>query len=744
MNIADICIAFTVSILSVAFPLLLTVISRLDDKYQSVLLLELFKAELSWRIAKAALIVTLCCIFMYIVLAMPFCDHLPSVYRYVHLFLMVTALTVLIIYLLLFIRKVLTYFTPNKLLPYLMRIPDNDEHKYFRAIADLLYFAIPQADRSMAVSISNYMYSAFLAEREKHEDGPIEYPSSFYEAQSTIVRKLAALKNREFTFLNYRVAGGIWLLGELQDVEISDVTFRQLWEDMVTAVEYERDDFVQYFWEVAHQHFVYNLASVYEEHSDMADGLRVLNQEKIDHRKKERKRFLEFMYALGGMMLYEKRYHVFRGFFTHTTSQPASYDLLPLSMWQVFTGFVDFTDPYRLFQDGPLQRYYFYQRSGITGEGLVRYHTGQYFALLFLRQWSIVPYLMTIEPFNYPQAPINQSDKRTWLDQIGYFRKLVQEVYNNRGLLEAAGLGFLTDDWCRENNKTLPLHWIDEFDRSINDAFTAAENQQPVSAEKAQAFYTSSGNILRSTLETYADVFSQPIADNYDHWQINGVKSPMEKSPFAEDQGVSHLNFDSFVATMKAQDIKEAISETFMYKTTQRYLLKGADIFEAIDKIRIKAETHMIINFGISLEWYVTHEKVEGLTMKSYNSIHILTFTNFNREMMPSGLYLLRKEDLPYLHVSEPPADEIRDYGLELLVEKFHIYGSVIDLHLRRDLADQLTEEDRANASKLVLLYLAMHLEIRWKKQVKVVALNQYSEYRNNGIPNNLRDIKRW
>ena len=218
----------------------------------------------------------------------------------------------------------------------------------------------------------------------------------------------------------------------------------------------------------------------------------------------------------------------------------------------------------------------------------------------------------------------------------------------------------------------------------------------------------------------------------------------MEKSPFAEDQGISHLNFDSFIASMKGQEIREAISETFFFKTTLRYLLKGAEIFAAIDRTEIKADTHIIVNFGISLDHYINFEKVEGLTLATYKSIQIQTFTNFNRAMMPTGLYLLRKIDLPYLAVDEVPAEEIEAFGLRPLVGRFGIYGAVIDLNIRRDLAEQLAEEDQTNASKLVLIYLAMQLEVRWKQQIKVLALNQYSEYRNNGIPNILKDVKRF
>jgi hypothetical protein len=46
----------------------------------------------------------------------------------------------------------------------------------------------------------------------------------------------------------------------------------------------------------------------------------IINTLEIEKRNQERNKFLEFHYALCGLLLYEKRYHCINRIFNHTTS----------------------------------------------------------------------------------------------------------------------------------------------------------------------------------------------------------------------------------------------------------------------------------------------------------------------------------------------------------------------------------------------------------------------------------------
>lgn len=745
MNIADICITFTVSILSIAYPLLITVISRLDDKYSSILILELFRKEKVWVTFRILLLTTLALILIYIILNTPFGISVPSLFRYIHIALLVASLSALITFLFLFGRLVFVYFALPRVLQYFIGKKDNDEHLYFRAIADMLYFAIRQQDEITSKTISDYMYRAFLSVRENNVKGAVLYPVAYYETVSKIVLQLAQIDNKRFAFLDFRVAGGIWLLGELQDVEIHEATYANLWRNLVTTIEYERDDLVMHYWGRAHQHFVYQLAPVYAKHSSIDNGLQVLNQGAIDKRKQERKRFLQFNYALGGLLVYAKRYKAINRIFNYTTSQPPSYDLLPLSMQQIFYDYFSFIDPYHETSPANTERYYFPETEGIGAEGIVSSYTAKYFALLFIRQWTIIPYLVTIRPFDFPQLPATQSEKLMWLDSLPYFKNQVEWVLGQKELLADTRLDMINDEWCEKNDKPKPTKFIDDLIDSLKQSFERTEEIQPVSKEKVQQFYESSQKILKSAIEPYANIFKGTISKEYDNWIIGGIRTPIEKSPFAENQGVSNMNFDSFIASMQAEKIQHAISETFFYKTTQQYLLKGAELFAAIDKTKIKAETHIIVNFGIAIDHYVNFEKVQGLSINAYKGIEIISFSSYNMAVVSDTLFLMKKQDLPTLVFGDVEKKDIDKYALQLLDDRYKIWGTVIDLNTAQQIKEEINNENPGHdLKKSVLLYLAMQLEIRWKKQIKVVALIEYSEYRNNGLPNSLKDVKRF
>ena len=67
MGIVEICISFQVAILGIAYPIILQVITDLDNKYSSVLITELFEGESVWKVFKWVLRISLGSTFLYIV-----------------------------------------------------------------------------------------------------------------------------------------------------------------------------------------------------------------------------------------------------------------------------------------------------------------------------------------------------------------------------------------------------------------------------------------------------------------------------------------------------------------------------------------------------------------------------------------------------------------------------------------------------------------------------------------------------
>lgn len=744
MNIPEICITFIAALLGVAYPILLQVVSRLDEKYSSLVVVNVFKKETEWTLFRIFLNSSLVCVLSYLVINLPFLS-IPISQFFRHIFLSVFILSTLLLILtfLFFVKKIITYYSTNQVLQYFNRQKENDEHTYFQATSDILHLSIKKQDTVTAKTASEFIYKNFRNIRTLNAGNPVLYPDIYYQMAFKTVQELVFSKDERFIYLEHRSLGGVWFLGEHEKAKIHEVTFSWIWRGLVLAVKHERDDMVMQYWSVAHQHFIYELSTIQPRQVRVGEVLAIQNADEVDARKIERERFLEFNYALGGLLLYNNRHDNIRRIFRYTTSVPQSYDLLPLWMNEVFNLYFKFRDPYDYNFPFINSRYYFPNSEGIQGEGLVKYWICKYAALLFLRQYSIIPHLYFMEPLASPTVPEKQSEKRLWLENLDYFKKLIIEILDDRELLKGVGMDYLNPQWFIDNQKTDPNQFIENLKQSVTQAFEDSEQNQPISEVKKQSFVDSTKLIIIDAVTPYIGVFNQNIEGETKSWFVPSITMVAEKSAFSDNQDVDHTNFDSFLAGRQSSMIRKAISETFHMSETESYLLKTEDLFLAIDKLSIDSNEYVIVNFGIDLNYHVNYTKVSGLSETEYKSFKILTFDGYNRALMNATFFILKKQNLPTLIFKELTPEIIERYSLEEIEDNLHIYTSVIDLNLNEDIRNEVAaEETHTQLNKSVLMYIGMNLEIKWKKGTKMLALSQYSEFNNRGVPNDLIDVK--
>lgn len=118
MSPTDICITLIISVLGVALPILLQVISTLDDKYSSVLLVYLFNREKVKRGFIASLMAAVVASVLFLLQLPPLFD--VGLFNYLlensATFLLYVATVLLIIFLFLFVFKILQYLMPMRLI----------------------------------------------------------------------------------------------------------------------------------------------------------------------------------------------------------------------------------------------------------------------------------------------------------------------------------------------------------------------------------------------------------------------------------------------------------------------------------------------------------------------------------------------------------------------------------------------------------------------------------------------------
>jgi hypothetical protein len=748
MSIVDMCISFVIGLLSVAYPILLQVIATLDEKYSSVVIVELFKKEREYRFFKILLVVTLVLIGCYGIANLSvtiniLINSLPGLSLIIVCGLFLST-TLLITSFLLFISKILTYYTPSRIVNYFICKKEDRNYEYFNALGDILYFSIEKKLDGVALLIHEYYYKAFSDYRLKNSNEPVVYPDPYYALVLNIVSRLAPVSNPNFRFLEHRTVGGVWLIGEMKQIEISERTYGCLWRILTIAVQFERDDMVMLFWSNAHQHLVYHLSWITKEYENNGGESIIRNQEAVQKRDIERERFIEFTFALGGLLLFKNRLRCIKRMFRYTSSTPPSYDLLPLHMTQVFRSFFKFWDPHDEHFPFMGSKYWYPDTEGIGSEDLVKVWTCKYIAILFLRQYSIVKYYTYVEPVQLPQLPDKKTSRRIWIDHVDHFKRLIGEQYSNKELLDAVGLSFLTETWLHDQKKTGPLELVEQVKAKVIQAYERTEVEQEVSPLEVVKLKETTVMIIEKAFHEYDNLFDKKIVRNFTGYRSLGVRNLMDKSAFVADKEADYSNHYSVIAESVADNLEELVSGTFSIQSNQTFQVSEDDLFAAIDKLRPNPTKFVLINFGYNLDYWISANKYPGLTKDNYKNVPLYNFPNKN---IDSRIYIMHRDELPYLFTKKPNAKEIKKYDLEAIGDH-DIYFSILDLYRNKSVREEwlksvdIGEVTKADIEKKVQIYTVTNAVLRWKKGVKLTALAITYPYMNREvIPQNLDEI---
>lgn len=747
MTSIDAYIYIIIGLLGVAYPVLLQVVARLDEKYSSDKIVELFDKEWENKTFRYSLISSLFFLVLWS-LKLPAIIQIDGLDFFIEnsasLLLAINSI-LLVIFFFYFVNKILIYYTPSKFIPYLIERNEKSENdfQFFVALSELLLLFIKQQQTNYSKTLSDFFYTAFRKIRDNHINQPVVYPDLYYEVVYKAIEELAILKDKRNYLLEHRTSGEIWLLGELQGKEISENTYSWMWRNLLLAIKYKQDDLIINHWETCHQYYVYSLRYIHKEYDRSTGNFQVSNQEAVDKRLAERKRFIEFHYALGGLLTYKKRYGCIKRMFSHTQSQPPKYELLPESMYEIFKFYFDVRDPYERKYTWISHQYPFPDLSGLNADYVIKKWIMSYMAILFLRQYTIHPYLITMKPLDYPPIPNTQGEIKQWIDGLDFFKKLVSEHLQNTKLLNSLGLDFITEQWCRENQKPYPIAFIESFKLNLDGAYNTNALNLPISEEKVLQFETSTASVIETTVENLMLVNNETKIedDNTDKWYVNGQRMLQSKDAFSDNPEVHHIDFDSFLASVVSRSLKEGLSETFFYKRTKSFLLKPEDIFKAIDRLIID-DGYVIVNFGLSLDYFINQLKVDELSSNKYKDINIYSFNGSH--LVRDSLFILEKSDLPNISTRPIDADLIAKYNLKKISGTINLYSSVIDLNNTSEEIFNENKQDKSDEElrKSVLLNIIISTEYKWKKEIEVIQLNQHSEYLQKGIANKLDDVK--
>src|SRR5690606_14951163 len=166
---------------------------------------------------------------------------------------------------------------------------------------------------------------------------------------------------------------------------------------------------------------------------------------------------------------------------------------------------------------------------------------------------------------------------------------------------------------------------------------------------------------------------------------------------------------------------------------------------KAIDKLNLDANTHIIIAFGfINIQYYIENLKIPGLKNDSYNEIPLLLFPG-RIYGVSNSLFILAKSDLPRIEYKNFDTKTIDLYEMKPILEEYHVYAGVSDLHTNDTLRVQVDKEESEkdkDLHKSVWQGIMFITLISWAKELSMVQLLIRNDFENQRKLSKLDEVK--
>jgi hypothetical protein len=520
--IIEICVAIDIAILGIAYPIIIDKISSIGDKYKSQYVPVLFNKEfpqrqvkleigkwgLSTSIFKLTLFITLLS-FSFLIFKFPpwFGWNNWFINNSAEYLVLATSVT-LTIFFIIWLDKVMLYNgkSTSLLSALTKKYFDSNERTEtkgytLKAINELTFYAIEKQDEHLQETLLDFYFKVFSEiRRNSVRDIPLEYPIDLYFLVNKLNFEVTETNNKRLRAIEHRAVSGVWLLGEdLEEIPISERTYEWLWRNIYAICDYPR--LVKMFWANSYQYFDFRLKYIdgkYDQQTFLPT-----NQDEIDNRKKERERFLEFHFALGGLILYRKKFEVLEYMFSYSQSIPPRYVLLPESMTEIFKWFELIRNEFNYKGKSIDIKYSFPELDNLGNNQQIKFWICSYISLLFVRLYSLQKHLSFQNFTGQPVLPDDIIELNNWLDSVSYFDHCLKRVIENKDLIETVGLSHIVST----NQKAFEL-FINELKSSISDKIGAQKLNAQLSNDKIQSFKTQSNTIIKNALQDYDSVFS--------------------------------------------------------------------------------------------------------------------------------------------------------------------------------------------------------------------------------------------
>jgi len=735
-NIVEICVPLIIILLGTAYPIILNNISNIGEKYHSKYIIALFKQERFYNQSSFQWI-----LYLSLFLLIPLIFKFEPLFGWDNCFInnsaniLVSLVTALLLFIFFkWIKKISIYNSNiDSLLDYIIKRYENSNGKTkeyaFMSINDIAIYAVNTKDIDLQSKLLKFYFNYVIKYRKEYNntDKELNYDKEFYGLIRRIIDECVENNYKDLLPLRYSAINGELLIPyDTQSIKISEDTYNNLWYN-ITLVR-NNTDYISKFWAHSNQYFWTGL-------KEIVLNFDKSNEKEFKEREQERKRFLEFHYAIGGLLLYSKNYEALKYIFSYSQQSPPDYKLLPYKMRDIFDWIEFFRNENKQIPKFIIgfSRYQFPNLDSVGTNKQVVFWICRYLCVLFIRQYKLSKSLYYSNITNQPYLnDLSLMELYNWKESITYFKFCLNKVLEDKEALEQLEL------W---NTYELKYSEIDKFiielEQSIDEHISDKKKRAELSQEKIEQFYASSKEILENCLEEYLSINNPEDFDTDFKVTFLGQRTLSNKSFFVDDD-IPCMGFDSSLANLISRySIPRDIYNSFLIAKTNRYLLNNNNLLEGMDRIIQDKEDIVIIVFS---RRYETTQKIENSKYKE--NIICLPAIDFR-----NTIFILEKSNLPKIEKSDISEEVKQELKVKKISDKWNIYGTVIDINLPKNEAikekwiDDINYYQKENKLQ-ILLGLLFVGHIKFKSDRKIIQININNKFEELGTENKLSDLE--
>ena len=735
----ELIIPLVAAILGIALPMLVGIIQRIDDKYQSTRLIRLFVKE-RWTICFLVALFTSLVLLFYSLFAPTNNNDFGRFNSFIDNslpFLLLIVCLCLIVCLFVVCWLIYVYHDPIRLQERLLHSTISMEKRN----AWLEFFVAMLKKNNTDVLRRGYQaFYEWGTDMQKGKTNQmVEYSFDFYDGIITINETLCEQNKKAITIANGSDFITI-LLDKMQGTIIAPKTFSVIWICLNQQLFYNRQEWVMNYWITAHQYYLFNLPKYYENQKEInLDGSPFLiTQEQVQLRDLERKEFFDFHIALGGLLLYRKEYDLLKQIIYYSNSQPPQYVLIPGRFAEIYLLYMDLLSCF------PINNYeskypFLNLQAGIRNENIIKGWILKYLILLMLRLYTVAETYSTYNSFGLPGIPQKLMEKKGWLNNIPIIKQNLEDESIDEWSVHILPL---EKSEIKSKRKEL-MSLVNEIESELNKSMKHQIEEQPLSEDEILSFHEIVSTIVDRNMSQLGELFPATIDKNYNDYETAGRLREVEPSEiFSDEKTMSYVNFKESLSYRLIDGVRYNFLRTFLLqKRLKKYRVFAENIEESFQRLGYDKEKHIILGFHVN--WLSIFKegcyKVNDFLYKTSDGLELHNIQGDNSLDFINNIVIMDKQNLPGLYFLEPDQSAIDRYGLKCSDQKYKIYLSEIKLNTSSDILTEVHNRGTYTKEELresVLVCGELNIHTRWKKNVPIALIRVLYQYRDNGNDN--------